>query len=212
MIVRLPSKTKYTSLVIALLVHICLSSYGQEAVDYFCPSKQFTRAFYYTPNQSGAPTGMTTEKNFYWTPNGFEIETIAKLDGKLGKYERCQYVATRDAIRIVSSSVVNLQGDYFQDYDQPQAVFMMPKATGPTAWTMVDNTGQKIDYVSEWSTIVVEGVQEEVVKITETITLSTGRVFAAKRVSYYVKGTGLWRSDGETENERATIIAFDHFE
>jgi hypothetical protein len=112
----------------------------------------------------------------------------------------------------VSSSVVNLQGDYFQDYDQPQAVFMMPKATGPTAWTMVDNTGQKIDYVSEWSTIVVEGVQEEVVKITETITLSTGRVFAAKRVSYYVKGTGLWRSDGETENERATIIAFDHFE
>jgi hypothetical protein len=197
---------------VIIVIGLSLPAYGQlgTAVEYFCPPLHLKKKYFFTPDSSGRRSGLTTEITYTWKNEGFEIETVSKLDGSPGLYEKRTYVPGSRDVRIVSIAIINLQGDYFQDYDEPEVIFMLP-SKAPTTW-FVESNVQKTDYNSEWTSVVIDGKVREAVKVTERYTFPDGRVFGARVISYYVKGIGLWKKEGEADGEKATILQFDRIE
>lgn len=97
-------------------------------------------------------------------------------------------------------------------YDPPKAIMKVPGIGQTLTWSHKEAHGQKTNFIAEWVKFKLNNVNTRAIRITETITLSNGLLFEARRIHYYMEGVGLWKMEGETRNIQHTICEFEKLE
>lgn len=93
-------------------------------------------------------------------------------------------------------------------YDPPKVILKVPGIGQTLEWSYKEAYGQKTNFIADWIKFKLNNVNTRAIRITETITLSSGLVFEAKRIYYYMEGIGLWKMEGETKQLQHTICEF----
>ncbi len=193
-----------------LIVCTALSCFAQKnSKDYFLPAAKKNKATFNMPDAVGKQSEFARVMYYLKKGDQYEVVDTTHYQNKPVRIENRTIEFTPTEVHLVKLiSTTETEKNKITLYDPPKAIMKVPGLGQTLTWSYKEAHGQKTNFIAEWVKFKLNNVNTRAIRITETITLPIGLLFEAKRIYYYMEGTGLWKMEGETRELQHTICEF----
>lgn len=185
-----------------------ITSSGQSIKEYFIPESAYNKVSFYSPGKSGERTEMSRVIYYSIKDGNYDLLDGNMMQGKPVSIitRTVQFTATE--VKMIKSISTNIVGETNKkkNYNPSVTLLKMPPERESISWTTTEVSGDKDKCTAVWTTVSVDGVNKKAIKLTSII---IGAENWGKKISYYVKGIGLWKTELSNGSITHTDDAFD---
>ena len=180
---------------------------NQSIISYFIPDAAYNKASFYSPDSTGARSGLTEVIYYLKNDENYELWDASKTDGHNTSIFTRTVQITLSEVKMIRSISTSILGDTNKktDYDPPLVLLKMPALNQTITWSNIEHHGDKpTKHTSSWTNVVINGESRQAIKV-----VSQYQEWNSKSIDYFVKGIGLWKTEISGENGTITYNKLD---